>query len=89
MLRKSMTKIRITPFLVLNPCIALWALYQLLTLEGFAVIISGFFITVIVASAVLLVIDRLIAREINLLTVFVIEIIVLVLSYKLAEWYLY
>jgi hypothetical protein len=85
-----MTKTRITPFLILNPLIAIWAIYRLVVVQlngGFAVIMSGFFVTVVAVSFTLLVIDRLLPRQINLWVVSVIEIFTLITLYRLAEWY--
>lgn len=87
-----MTKIRITPFLVLNPIIAAWATYSLVVIQmrgGFVVIMTGFLLTVIAGSIILLVLDRLLHRQIEMRVVWVVEILTLLLCYKLADWYLY
>ena len=84
-----MTKIRITPFFILNPLIAIWAIYSLLMLHGFASIISGFFITIIIASIVLFIIDRMFMRQVKLWIVYLAEILILLFSFELADWYLY
>jgi hypothetical protein len=87
-----MTKMRVTPFLVLNPLIAIWAIYSLIMLQvrgGFAVIMSGFFIAVTGVSIILLIVDRMLPTQINFWVIFMAEVLILLISIKVADLYLY
>jgi hypothetical protein len=81
---------KITPFLITNPLIILWAIYaltMLLNRDGMAMIMSGFFIGLIVISAVLLFADRLVVRRINIWLLTTIEVLILLSGFKFVHSY--
>jgi len=85
-----MTRIKITPFLIANPLIILWAIYTLIVLlnrDGMAITMSGFFIGLICVSSVLLCVDRLLVGKINILLLTTIEILILLSGFKFIEAY--
>ena len=87
-----MTKIRITPFLIVNPIVMIWAtflLIRVLNRDGMAVMMSGLFLTIIFSSAALLFVDRLVVKRLSLWTIFVGEILLILVSIKLVDWYAY
>jgi hypothetical protein len=86
-----MTKIKVTPFLIINPIVAVWALFLLVRImnrDGMAVIMSGLFVTIIFTSIILLLLDRLIVERIALWKIFVGEILLILVSIKFIHWYL-
>jgi hypothetical protein len=88
--KEIVTKFRITPFLLINPLIALWGIYCIVVLQmsgGFAVIMTGFYITIVAVSLGLLIVDRLLPRQINIWFLYIVEVLILIASYQLAEWY--
>ncbi len=87
-----MTKIRITPFLIVNPIVIVWMtilLIRVMNRDGMAVVMNGVFIVIIFASGLLLVIDRLIVRTVGLWTIYVVEILIILISIKLVNSYVY
>ena len=88
----QMTKIRITPFLVVNPIVMIWATFLLIRVmnrDGMAIMMGGLFLTIIVSSAILLFVDRLVVKRLNMWTIFIAEILLIIVSIKLVDWYAY
>lgn len=87
-----MTKIKITPFLIVNPIVIIWATFlfiRVLSRGGMAIMMGGVFVTIIFASSILLVADRLIVNKIKTWTIFIAEILLLLIAIKLVDWYVY
>jgi hypothetical protein len=85
-----MTKIRITPFLISNPLIILWAIYALIVLlnrDGMAAIMSGFFVGLIFVSSVLLLADRFVVGKVNIWLLTTIELLILLTCFKFVDSY--
>jgi hypothetical protein len=85
-----MTKTRITPFLIAIPFVIVWAAYALVVLlnrDGMAVIMSGFFVKLIVISIALLIADRLAAGRMNLWLLSVIEIAIFLAGLRFVDLY--
>lgn len=88
--RKKMTKIRITPFLIVNPIVIVWMTFLLIRVmnrDGMAVMMSEVFIAIILTSAVLLAVDRLTVKRIGLGTIYIVEILLILISIKLVNLY--
>lgn len=89
---EEMATLKITPFLIVNPIIIIWmtvALVNVMRRGGFAMSMSHMFVTIILASAVFLIIDRLVVKRVNLGIMYVIEIVLLLISFKFFDAYLY
>lgn len=87
-----MKRLKITPFLIAMPIVFAWAVYRLIRVmnhDGMAVMMSGFFAVLAVSNIILLVMDRLIVSRINLWWLGGIEITILLVSWKLINFYLY
>jgi hypothetical protein len=85
-----MAKVRITPFLIINPIVIIWATHALIVLlnrDGMAPIMSGFFIGLIVFSAILLIVDRLVSKRVNIFGLVVIEVSILLGSLMFIDRY--
>lgn len=83
------TKIRITPFLIVNPLIVIWAIHALIVLlnrDGMAVMMSGFFFGLILFSSALFLIDRLVVKKVNIWILTAIEILILLGGVKFIDW---
>ena len=87
-----MTKLRITPFLIVNPVVIAWMAFLLIRImnrDGMAAVMSGVFITIILASGLLLLVDRMTVRKVSLWAIYIIEILLILISIKLVDWYVY
>ena len=83
-------KIKVTPFLIANPLIIIWAtcvIIDMLTRDGMAVIVSGFFFTLIIISSALLVVDRVIVRRVNMWVIMGFEVLILLGGLKFIDCY--
>lgn len=88
--QNQMTKIRITPFLIVNPIVIIWVTFLLIRVmnrDGTAVMMSGLFLTIIFSSAVLLFVDRLVVKRFSLWIIFVAEILLILVSIRLFNTY--
>lgn len=87
-----MKKIKITPFLIVNPIVIVWStflLVRLLNRDGMAALMSWVFIAIIVAGGLFLLVDRLIVGKVGLWTISIVEILTILTSIKLVDWYVY
>lgn len=64
-----MSKIKITPFLIVNPLVVIWMIWVLNRLferGGFAMIMAGLFAMIIVLVVVLLIVDIILVNRVKL-----------------------
>ena len=82
-------KNRITPFLIVNPIVIIWMTFLLIRVvnrDGMAVMMSGLFISVILVSVLLLIADRIVVRRNRLITIYLIEILLILTVIGLVDW---
>lgn len=85
-------KIRITPFLIINPIVivgATYAMINILTRDGMAAIMANLFLGLIVIGSLLLLIDRIIVKKANIWLLVTIEAFLLIVFFKVYEWLVY
>ena len=74
------------------PVAIVWSVFLLIKMinrDGMAVLMSGFVSVVILISVVFLVIDRIVSTKINLWWLALIEVLTLIVSWKMINLYLY
>ena len=88
---EMLKSIKITPFLIIMPFLVGWALYSLFVVisqDGMKVMMSDYFLVVLVAGTFLLVLDRTISRYVKSWILSIVEVFLLVGAWYLLHPYL-